>query len=415
MNTIGRWTIALAIALLMGATYVQYMVSEPLRMNIYLTGSLALLFALIVMLARWFSGTRRFIAVAAFCAAFAAGWYIMTAVVFDREDYRPIPELTREKSDPGAGHTAVVYLTHGEPPLYDPISWINQMNEFEEQDIPFLPYMARPFFLKSLRDHYLAVGKSSHRDESMAMMLSLELAYRLEGDLGTKFYMGFLDDNPRVPAAVINALNDGASRIIVAEVFVTTSSHTEEGEHQVNEVDPESFGVETKFTAPIWDSVPVYRMIVDRSNHLRGETDKARTGILLVAHGQPDEWDEIWPLQTEQEELFGDRILDALEADGYPSGNLAKAWMSFKNPKPAPVVEQMLTNGIDKLLFMSYTISAPGMHALYDIPALVYKAEAPENFPIVNMGALGNDPQFITVLKERIDAAMADEQFVAGQ
>ena len=45
MNTIGRWTIALAIALLMGATYVQYMVSEPLRMNIYLTGSLALLFA----------------------------------------------------------------------------------------------------------------------------------------------------------------------------------------------------------------------------------------------------------------------------------------------------------------------------------------------------------------------------------
>jgi hypothetical protein len=131
----------------------------------------------------------------------------MTGVVLDREDYRPIPELTRAKGDPGKGHTAVVYLTHGEPPVYDPISWVNQMNEFDEQGIPFVPFMARPFFFKNLRDHYLEVGKSEHHQKHVAMIKSLEDAYRNAGDSETRFYLSFLDDNPRAPAAVIQALN----------------------------------------------------------------------------------------------------------------------------------------------------------------------------------------------------------------
>ena len=73
------------------------------------------MFALIVVIARNFSGTARWGAIAVAIVAYAAGWYLMTASVLSREDYRPMPELVREKGDPGDGHTAVVYLTHGEP------------------------------------------------------------------------------------------------------------------------------------------------------------------------------------------------------------------------------------------------------------------------------------------------------------
>lgn len=401
-----RWILIIFLALLLGSASVQFMVAHPMRMSAYLGLSLVTLFVLLVALARYFNSGQRLAAIALSLVTFASGWFVMTDVVLSRTDDRPMPELTRQPGDAGNGSTAVIYLTHGEPPVYDPISWVNQMNEFDEQGIPFTPFMARPFFFKALRDHYLQVGKSEHRQKHIAMLASLEQAYRDAGDTKTKFYLSFLDDNPRVGAAFIDALNDGASRIIVAEVFVTISSHTAEGEHQLMEMNPEDYGVEVKFVGPLWDSEAMHQMFVNRVNAQRGEIDKANTGVLLVAHGQPDEWDGIWPLQTEQEVLFGDRILEKFAADGYPRENLAKAWMSFKEPKPAGIAEQLYAEGIEQLFFFSYTIAAAGMHSQYDIPALVAEADLPDDFPVVNLGAWGNDPLAIQAIKEKIDPAL---------
>jgi hypothetical protein len=408
-----RWIIVGALALLLGASAVQYLVASPAWMSGYLSLTFLTLFAVIIVQARYFAGAQRAGAIALGLIAFVAGWYSMTGVVLSRADERPMPELVRALGEPGDGHTAVIYLTHGEPPVYDPISWINQMNEFDEQGIDFIPFPARPFFFDRLRQHYLQVGKSDHREKHIAMLDSLEQEFRRAGDMRTRFYLSFLDDNPRVGAAVIDALNDGASRLVVIEVLVTVSSHTEEAEHQVMEINPEAYGAELRFAGPMWDSELMYRMFVDRVNANRGDTSKDKTGVLLVAHGQPEEWDKIWPLQTEQEMLFGNRILDRLEADGYRRENLAKAWMSFKKPKPASVVEQLYANGIDKLLFMSYTISAAGMHSQYDIPALVYEGDVPDDFAIIDLGAWGNDPIATRALKEKIDAAMIDSTAAA--
>jgi len=401
-----RWIVIVFLALLLGAASVQYMVAHPVRMSAYLGLSLVTFFVLLVALARYFSSGQRLAAIALSLVTFAAGWYMMTDVVLSRDTDRPMPELVRQPGEAGDGHTAVIYLTHGEPPVYDPISWVNQMNEFDEQGIPFAPFMTRPFFFKALRDHYLQVGKSEHREKHIAMLAGLEQAYRDAGDTTTRFYLSFLDDNPRVGAAFINALNAGASRIIVAEVFVTISSHTAEGEHQLMEMNPEEYGVEVKFVGPMWDSEAMYQMFVNRANAQRGDIDKEKIGVLLVAHGQPDEWDDLWPLQTEQEDLFGDHILDRFAADGYSRKNLSKAWMSFKEPKPAVIAEQLYAEGIEQLFFFSYTISAAGMHSQYDIPALVAKADLPDDFPVVNLGAWGNDPLAIQAIKEKIDPAL---------
>ncbi len=404
MRALFRWIFTLGLALLLGSALVQYLVSHPLRMSAYLAFSCLALFVLIVMLARSFSGAPRLAAIVLSVGACAAGWYIMTVVVLDRQDSRPMPELVREQGDPGDGHTAIIYLTHGEPPVYDPISWINQMNEFDEQGLAFLPLMARPFFFYTLRQNYLRVSKSEHVQRHVAMLQSLEAAYRqASGDMDTRFYLSFLDENPRVGAAVINALNDGASRIIVTEVFVTVSSHTAEGEHQVMEIDPEAYGVEVLFTTPLWDSEILQQMYVDRVNAEVGDADRSKIGVLLVAHGQPDQWDEIWPLQTEHEMRFGDLVIDRLVAAGYRRENLGKGWMSFKYPKPASEAERIHANGVDRLFFFSYTIAAAGMHSQYDIPALVYKADLPDDFPIVDLGAWGNDPLAIQAMLEKIN------------
>jgi protoheme ferro-lyase len=340
---------------------------------------------------------------------FVAGYALMTRSVLSREDSRPVPALTRTKGDPGDGHIAVVYFTHGEPETYDPIGWLNQFREFDEQGIPFIPYLIRPYFIYQLRNKYLQVGTSHHRQVHHQMMNSLEQAFRQSGDTTTQFYISFLDDNPRPDAAVIQALNDGASHIIVSEVFLTISNHTAEGKELIEALHVEDYGATLHFTGPLWDSETLRSMFVARANdHIDG-TDKSKIGVLLVGHGQPDEWDVEWPTETEQELAFREEVLKLFEADGYKPENLSLAWMEFKEPKPAPKVEEFWNkNRVEKVIFYSAAISADSIHSQYDTPELVHQARVPEDLPLINLGAWNNDPIVIQAIKEKIDAVKED-------
>jgi protoheme ferro-lyase len=393
-----------------GLLYVQFLTVHPLKMSRYLLAATLVFVAAVVSLAVGFRGWELLLAILLALASALGGHVLMTRRILSREDPRPIPELTRSQDDPGLGHTAVIYFTHGEPETYDPIGWINQFNEFDEQGIPFVPLVARPYFLHRLRKGYLRIGRSDHRRTHQRMLKSLERAFRATGDETTRFYLSFLDDDPRPDAAVIQALNDGASRIIVSEVFLTISNHTAEGEELIRELGADAYGVPIEYTGPLYDSETLQGMFVHRANQHRGEIDKSKVGILLVGHGQPDEWDVEWMTETEQEIGFRQDVLKRFEADGYQKENLSLAWMEFKEPKPAPKVEAFLRNGVEKVLFFSAAISADAMHSQYDVPALVSEAKVPSGFPLINLGAWNDDPIVIQAIKEKIDAQMNKTQ-----
>jgi len=340
-------------------------------------------------------------------ALFVAGYWAMTVRVLATPDPRVVPEITRAEGDPGLGHTAVVYFTHGEPARYNPIGWINQFNEFDEQGIAFVPTLVRPIFLHRLRNAYLKVERSHHHDTHVRMLATLEQSYHDAGDTTTRFYLSFLDDEPRPDAAVIQALNDGASRIILCEVFLTVSNHTAEGEEMVEALHiEERFGIEVRKTGPLWDSDLLRSMFVARANENLGDVEKSEVAVLLVGHGQPDEWDVQWGTETEHENAFRYGVLERLEQDGYTSALLALAWMEFKEPQPAEKVEEFIALGAKRLLFFSAAISADLIHSQYDVPELVYEADVPAEFERINLGAWNDDPLVIAAIKERIDAQM---------
>ena len=171
--------------------------------------------------------------------SFIIGYLIRTRIFLSTPDLRNSPALTRQIGDSGKGHTAVIYLTHGEPETYDPIGWINQFREFDAQKIPFIPWFVRPIFAYRLRNGYLRIGRSNHVFIHNQMIKELEREYRIEGDSTTRFYLSFLDASPTAQAATIQALNDGASRIIVSTVFLTVSNHTTEGQNQIRDLEIE--------------------------------------------------------------------------------------------------------------------------------------------------------------------------------
>jgi sirohydrochlorin ferrochelatase len=401
-----KWVAIVVLSFLLGVLLVNYLSVHPLQMSLYLFLSCLALFLLLVLLVVSFRGRQRLIAVPLFIVMLLAGWLAMTYQVLAREDSRPVPPITRAKGDPGDGHTAIIYLTHGEPETYDPIGWINTFKELDEGHVPFVPVFARPFFFLQLRQAYLRVGKSNHRQMHVRMIQSLEQQYRAQGDSTTQFYLCFLDDNPRPDAAVIQALNEGASKIVVSLVFLTVSNHTAEGLNMIEEVKIEDYGVPLQITSPLWDSKTLQGMFLERANSRIGNTDKSKVGVMLVGHGQPDEWDKEFPTETEQEALFREEILKLFERDGYKKENLGSAWMEFKEPQPAPRVEEMVKNGAEKIVFFSAAISGDSIHSQYDIPALMHEARVPAGFPIVNLGAWNDDPIVIRAIKEKIDLVM---------
>jgi sirohydrochlorin ferrochelatase len=401
-----KWALVAIVPFALGLLYVKFLVSHPLKMCRYLFASTTALFGTIAILATSFPSAQLWPGIALSLAAALVGYAVMARSVLSREDPRSVPDLVRRKDDPGLGHTAVIYFAHGEPETYDPIGWINQFKEFDEQGIAFVPFLARPFFLYQLRKSYLRVGRSGHRAMHRQMLRCLERAYRQEGDDSTRFYLCFLDDNPRPDAAAIQALNEGASRIVVSEVFLTISNHTAEGKELIEALHVEDY-VPIVYTGPLYDSATLQSMFVHRAGeHLDG-TDRAKVGILLVGHGQPDEWDREWPSETEQELSFRRAVLRQFEAEGYHPENLSLAWMEFKEPKPAVKIAEFTQNGVEKVMYFSAAISADAIHSQYDVPKLVHETPVPAETSLINLGAWNDDPLVIQAIKEKIDRQLA--------
>ncbi len=396
--------LALFTSGLLGWFLVDFLVVHPLHMTLYLTYTLVSLVLLIIWISKVGKKRLRWIAVAISVAGFLVGYSLNTKVFLNREDPRQVPELTRTAEDSIEGHTAIVYFTHGEPETYNPIGWINQFNEFDKQGIKFVPFVARPFFAYVLRNKYLEVGKSNHRQIHHQMLRSLEKQCRIDGDSTSRFYISFLDDEPRPDAAVIRALNDGADTIIVLQVFLTISNHTAEGQHLIQNLNvEEELGVPVIFTDPMWSSDILKSVFLDKVNQHLGDTPTDKAAVALVGHGQPDEWDVEWATETEQEMQFREDIMNLFIQEGFKAENLGSAWMEFKEPEPAELMEAFVENGVEKIFYFSAAISADAMHSQIDVPRLVAKFDYPEGVETINLGAWDNHPTVIKALREQID------------
>ena len=410
MNKMVFLVLSTLFAVLTGWFLIDFLTVHPLKMSRFL--SLTLLSLAGAILAWFLTKKRRLRWLTGILAvvAFIAGYYLNANIFLNQEDSRHVPELTRSASDSVPGHTAVVYFTHGEPETFNPIGWLNQFKEFDEQGIQFVPFFARPVFVYMLRNKYLEVGRSNHRQTHGEMMASLEQRYRAEGDSTTRFYLCFLDDEPRPDAAVIQAINDGAGRIIVATVFLTISNHTAEGQNLIREVEAEEkYGIEIVFTDPLWDSEMLRSVFPEKVYAKMGNAEKEDVAIALIGHGQPDEWDVEWATETEQESAFREEIMELFVKEGFRRENLGSAWMEFKSPKPAELMGDFVKNNVSTVYYFSTAISADAIHSQADVPHLVNEYDFPPGIERINLGAWNNHPTVIKAIKERIDQHMHDQ------
>jgi protoheme ferro-lyase len=332
--------------------------------------------------------------------------YLITFYAFlNTPEARTLPLITRTKGDHGLelGHTAVIVLAHGEPETYDPSAWIKQMREFDGQKIAFIPYPFRPFFFYNLREKYLMAGKSGHNFECLQIMKQIEAEYKNKGDQKTKFYISYLENEPHPDTAVIKAINEGASNIIICNIFVTISSHTQEAIDMITPLNLKDYGVNIYYSKPLYDSKSLQQLYVDTLNRSTKNSDKKNVGVILIGHGQPVEWDEEFYTQTQQETSFRKNILKQLELDGYFSKNLKLAWMEFRDPRPKDAVKHLVEEGATEIFYFSTIIGSESIHAKYDVPQLIHEIKVPNTVKLQQLTAFDDKSGIVKALIERIE------------
>lgn len=401
INAIG-WLVVAVFALLAGFFMVQYMVSPFTQMglnSIFLTITTA---GTLLLIAFAFKGKKRFYAIL-LAVIFVIGGYVSANALFlGQEDIYELGSITR--TDGGDGHIAILYFTHGEPPGYDPLPWILTMREFDNDNVPFVPWFVRPFFFNTMRNEYLQAGGSAHNKLHKAFFDNLRWAMPEAEANGTRFYLAFLDSQPHPDQMAIRAINDGASKIIILPVFITESTHTIAGKEMVASVQPENYGIEISYTGALGDSDSLHNTFVDRANELSIGYQKSDIGILLVGHGQPDEWEDLYPEQNLQEDQYREGIREKLIADGFSPPNIISGWMSFQEPSIADSAKNLAINGVKKILVFSVSLSADSIHSEVDVPKGVTEANLPNEIKIEYIGQYGDHPFAIQAMIEKIEA-----------
>ncbi|MHB8135375.1 MAG: hypothetical protein ACYDH1_14275 [Anaerolineaceae bacterium] len=398
------WAVMAILSTLTGILLVLFLVSSPIRMSFFLFLFLILLGGAIAWAVIFFTSPQLFLVIIFGLVFFIGGYFGSTLGFLNQNENRDLPMLTRQPGENGLGHTAVIYFTHGEPPGYDPFPWLETIREFDHDKVPFIPFPFRPFFFHGIRKEYLQAGGSSHNQIHGYIFRALQASFSETEKAKYRFFLAFLDSNPRPDEMVIKAINEGADRIILLPIFITISSHTLAGQEMVAALDPEKYGVIVKMAEPLWNSSILREHFIKKAEVARGNTDRDQIGILLVGHGQPKAWDGIYPTQTEQENLYRDGIKQTFVSQGYKDENIFSAWMSFKNPSIEEGLHALTRNNISKILVFSASISAASLHSEIDVPNAIKKAKISRSIQVINMGAFGDplDPLVINAIRERI-------------
>jgi sirohydrochlorin ferrochelatase len=406
------WIVSGLLAFGCGAFLLAYLVVDPLRTGLVVLLGIALVGLWVLTAVYTFKGWQILWGSLLAIVCLVAGYLAATSVYLAQEEHRTLPAVTRAPDDRGDGHTAVLYFTHGEPPAYSPMPWIETFHELDGDGVSFIPWPFRPAFLNNLRREYLVVGGSAHNKVHQIMLQSLIQTLPQAKSQGVRFYQAFLDNPPRPDEMAIEAINDGASKLVVLPVFLTDSSHTQAGQEMIDAVGYEQYGVEVCYAKPLWDTEALQQMFVERANENLGDTAKAQVGIVLVGHGQPDDWDAIYPTQTEQENLFRKQVRERLVAAGYLADHISLGWMEFKEPDIEQAVSELVFKGVKRLLIFSASISADSIHSDIQVPEAVEAVDMPEDLKVINLGAWGNSPLVIEAIRQRV---LECEPGLAGQ
>jgi protoheme ferro-lyase len=405
-----EWASLVFGAAVAGSALVALMIVPPRveRVVLFLVlGGLVASFAgLVALIARTMRVDIAILAALLSVGVFAAA-YSVASVFVPLVVRPPRPPSIQETSDSLEG-TAVVVSTPAEPPEYDAVSVAGTIEHLDRSGVPLPGATGRPIMFAGEKARYRAAGGHSPSEwclESITAMVRTRLDEARFGDVCPSSG----DRTPQLAGVVSRLASMGYRRIVVAQLSVADSVRTDRARRAVDELRPERVGVEVLHTPPLWGSVPIANMLVDRVEEAAGSTPRDRCGVILTGHGQPPEWQRDHPSAEEHETFFHQRIRMGLLEAGFVDQNVRLAWMDWQEPDITEAARHLAAFDCAKIVILPASMPIDSTATLVDIKQAVRNARLADRIVVEQLPAWGDEKVVADALTASILETLGEE------
>lgn len=314
-------------------------------------------------------------------------------------------------TSPGIGadnrRIAVVMLAEGEPDSYDPSVVTAGFLDLEETGVPVPIEAARTLLYFSEKSRYTSVGAASGRTSatSVADKLSLLLTPEIPN---IDVHVAWLDPPDRLDSVMAEAVVEGYRRIAVVPFGIADSMHLDRAKVSVDALAPNAGGVRVAYAAPLWGNSIIARAVADQVLASVPAMDRATTGVVLVGHGQPWQWDRTHPAGSEQETYFAQRVRALLLEEGFGPGMVRLGWLDWQDQGVSEAVRHLVAFGCQRVIVVPAAMPFETLGTLIDLRGAAEEATLGTKVTLEVLPTWGDQPSVISALADAARSAIRE-------
>jgi protoheme ferro-lyase len=316
-----------------------------------------------------------------------------------------VPMMTRPRRPPTApdppvgpsGPPAFVVVADGRPERYDPSVMTETLDLLSDTEVPVPSDTIRVFAYLSERMRYRSAGLDPARHVVREVTQMTAEALRAVGVDGP-VHEAWLHGTPRLADAVATAIANGSRGIVVVPLEVAETVRLARARTAAERLAPAHGPVHLAVCPPLWAEPRLVGMVADRVLAALPRGPRSTDGAVLVADGQPWQWDREHPASCEHETFFMQRVRQALVNAGMDESHVRTAWLDWQDPGVTEAVRHLAALGCERIVVCPATTPADNLETAVDLPAAVAQAGVDPGIRVEILHGWGADPVVAEVL-----------------
>jgi protoheme ferro-lyase len=342
-----------------------------------------------------------------FLLAIVFGYMWATRGIMRLKFDSPLPENLPIDTEDKLG--AVIILAKGESDDYNPLPLIRRFYKNVELDVKQKSKFLQPFEFYKVKRKYRKIIKEQQAlsIDDIKLNAASNPYRKIIGDLVNKleesflnfdmYQVAFVNDWPTMNQALLTVISRGSNKITVLNLFTSECYEYDLAIKEMGKIDYSQIGVTISQTDFLATNDDIQDLVANKIKEaVPTGQDLKDIGVILVAEGQIEDWDPIYPL-TEQETLFRDSIKKKLSKLGFNNDKIELAWIENRSPSIEESFLALVNKGCRTIVHVAATTPIECVNSLYDIPVTVNKLAKDHEVNTLAVNAWNVDEKIIAL------------------
>ncbi len=340
--------------------------------------------------------------------AFFGGYSLASAILPQTahpQEPRPVPKRTGDR-------TALLLLSDAEPETYSPSATALELVQLQDDDVLRLGIVATPFLFAAQKARYRAVGGISPARRQVREILEA-VESSLAGSAFDYFGLAWCSGPETLRDQVEDLVKAGYARVAVLPLGIAESLEMIRAKSLLDRGRPEDAGISVAY-GPALGAADAIAALVARRIEV-GLDAPDRTGVILVAHGQPDPQAELNPGFDDDEAAFVNRVKMLFTEDTVTPANVRLAWADWREPDITSTVRHLAALGCARILVSPTCYAFDSISTLLDVPIAIRQSRVEPSVPVVTLSTWRDEPEIVDALRAAALDALREFDEVAPE